>query len=549
MSKAYYNAIQESMKPIPQNKPENELQVRNNAGGFTFKVSPQARLERFLILGTDGGTYYVSEQDLTKQNMDWLIQNVTLAGDGGLSILETVVEVSESGRAYRNSPAIFVLAILFKYAPPILKAHLIEALPKVCRTATHLFEFANYISMMKAWGRAKRAAVASWYEDKTADEIAYQAVKYRQRNGWTHQGVFRMSHPILGQNNDKQRVGNFIVGKPMSANLDGGGDIIDAFLELQAAKTVTQVLEILEEYRGVPWEAIPTQFLKEPEVWKKLFHNGQLNGQALVRNVTRMARIGAFNDMIFAREYANKLVDPAMIARTRLHPINFLNAYIVYSDGQVQRPKFGSLSWYGHGRKKDWTTTGIVLDALNTGFYEAFKYVQPSEKRTMLALDVSGSMTQFSMGLDLTCAQMAGAMAMSIARSEPYYDIMGFATQFRALNISPSMSLKQVGDEMFSHTMGGTDVAQPMLWAASNKREVDTFVVLTDNETWAGNVHPHVALQQYREKMGIDAKLVVAAFASTGFTIADPRDRGMLDIVGSDASVPRLISEFSQGRI
>ena len=41
--------------------------------------------------------------------------------------------------------------------------------------------------------------------------------------------------------------------------------------------------------------------------------------------------------------------------------------------------------------------------------------------------------------------------------------------------------------------------------AAAYGREFDTFVVLTDNETWAGRVHPHQAMQQYREKAGIDA--------------------------------------------
>ena len=34
--------------------------------------------------------------------------------------------------------------------------------------------------------------------------------------------------------------------------------------------------------------------------------------------------------------------------------------------------------------------------------------------------------------------------------------------------------------------MGGTDCAQPMLYAKRKKLAVDVFIVYTDNETWAG---------------------------------------------------------------
>ena len=55
-------------------------------------------------------------------------------------------------------------------------------------------------------------------------------------------------------------------------------------------------------------------------------------------------------------------------------------------------------------------------------------------------------------------------------------------------------------------------------------------MVLTDNETWAGNVHPAEALRQYRGRSGIPAKLVVVAMVSNGFSIADPNDGGMPDL-------------------
>ena len=91
---------------------------------------------------------------------------------------------------------------------------------------------------------------------------------------------------------------------------------------------------------------------------------------------------------------------------------------------------------------------------------------------------------------------------------------------------------------------GGTDCALPMLHALERGIPVDVFVVYTDSETWAGDVHPVEALRRYRERTGIAAKLVVVGMTSNGFSIADPKDGGMLDVVGFDSAAPGVIADF-----
>ncbi len=86
-----------------------------------------------------------------------------------------------------------------------------------------------------------------------------------------------------------------------------------------------------------------------------------------------------------------------------------------------------------------------------------------------------------------------------------------------------------------------------MVTARKKRWKIDTFVIITDNETWTGEIHPHQALVEYRQKMGIDAKLVVLAVTPTRFSIADPADAGMLDIAGFSNDVPTLVTEFSRG--
>lgn len=523
--------------PVPQTEKADEIQVANSAGGYSYQVKQLDKLLRLLILGTEGGTYYIGEADLTKSNLENLKLMVANVPE---LVVDTTVDVSVNGRSYKNNVAVFVMAYVMTYGSDEAKSYARVRVNQVVRTSTHLFTFNKYLKLLASGssvGTSRVRAIASWYENKTTDEIAYQAVKYRQREGWTHRDSFRVGHP----KGIDPALGNWILDKPVDGTLP---NVVRAFNFIQQANTIGDVLNVLGDYPVLPWEAIPTQFLKSPELWKKLFYNGQLNGQALVRNITRLARIGAFNDVVFARDYANKLTDAEMIRKTRLHPINFLNATVVHQEGQIDRG-FG-----GGYRKKDWNPSPIIVDALNVGYHLAFANVEPSNKRTLLAVDVSGSMSyNNALGLDLSAAQVSGAMAAAIAKVEPHYEIMGFATEFRNLGITANMDLRTIMGKVQNVNFGGTDCSLPMTWAQRYNREFDTFIVLTDSETYAGRSHPHVALKNYRQATGIDAKLIVVAACANDFTIADPNDRGMLDVCGADSNLPKLITEFSKGQI
>ena len=88
-----------------------------------------------------------------------------------------------------------------------------------------------------------------------------------------------------------------------------------------------------------------------------------------------------------------------------------------------------------------------------------------------------------------------------------------------------------------------------MVHALEKKLEVDVFIVYTDSDTWAGRVHPVEALKNYNKQMNRVAKLIVLGMESNGFTIADPQDPNMMDVVGFDTNVPEIISEFAKGSL
>jgi 60 kDa SS-A/Ro ribonucleoprotein len=536
----YAAAQKQERNATPQTKrtPGRTDEVKNNAGGFVFKVDDKSRLERFLILGTDKGTYYVNEPKLTAQNVKVVTD---LIQKDERMVVDTTVDVSSSGRALKNSPAIFTMAKVMTEGKD--KAYARAAVQKVARTSTHLYEYGEYIQALGGWGRSKRGSVADWYENKDASDLAYQAVKYRQRNGWTHRDLFRLSHP----KGVDQYVGNFILGKESDAIATfDGPDYIEGFKALQNSGSVSEVLDVMDRFPFMMWEAIPTQFLKDPKIWKTLFYQGSLRGQALVRSVTRLARIGAFDDMVFTADYAARLADEEMIRKTRLHPFNFLNAAVVHEEGQIDRDRSGMWNLV---RKKDWKTNGKIVDALNDGFHLAFKSVQPANKRTLVATDVSGSMSQAAIGLDLSCAQVSAAVAMTVARSEPYSDIVGFSSSIVDLGITAKSSFADAMRKVSNRNFGGTDAAAAIVYAEKNKIEVEHFIVITDNETWSGSIKPSQALHRYKNKMGVDARLSVLGVASTDFTIADPARNDMMDFCGFDSNAPKALADFGGHRI
>jgi 60 kDa SS-A/Ro ribonucleoprotein len=143
----------------------------------------------------------------------------------------------------------------------------------------------------------------------------------------------------------------------------------------------------------------------------------------------------------------------------------------------------------------------------------------------------------------------AAAMAMLALRTETNAQILGFSHQLVPIPVTASDQLDTVLNKISRIPMGGTDCALPMNHAIEQRLKVDTFVVYTDNETYSPRGSPADALRRYRQIMGIDAKLIVVGMTSTNFSIADPTDAGMLDLVGFDTNAPTIMSEFIAGKL
>ena len=524
-----------NIRITPQHQKATAKQVANSAGGYVFALDDVARLRRFLILGVDGGTYYTSAQGLAVDNVKVLER---LASEDPRTLVDTIVQVSTSGAAPRQNPALFALA--YATSVPQSRDAALGALPQVARTGSHLFTFARYVEQFRGWGRGLRRAVGSWYTGRDADSLAYQAVKYRQREGWSHRDLLRLAHPRTDDASLRATF-DWITHAGLGETTPA---LIEGFIKAQQATDAAAWARIVRDY-CLTWEMLPAAALTQPVVWEALLDVG-VPMTALMRQLPRLTRLGLL-PAIGGRtqEVCAQLTDARRLRAARVHPISVLVAQRTYASGTSYRGT------------TEWTPTTKVTDALDAAFYAAFGAVEPSGRRTMLALDVSGSMDWSVSGMGITAREASAALALVQLATEPEAVAYGFSDAGTAsswrnpaltpLDISPRRRLDDALAVVDAIPMGGTDCALPMLYAIKQKLEVETFVVYTDNETWAGKVHPYQALQRYRERSGIDARLIVVGMTSTGFSIADPDDPGMLDVVGFDAAVPNLISEFARG--
>lgn len=551
-----YNGLigKKQIPPIPQTQPARADQIPNNAGGYAFAIDKWDLLMRFLIIGTEAGTYYVTARDLTDMNMDNV--KACLAEDGK-RVVELARLVSVTGRGIKNDTSILVLAAALAYGDLPTRQSVKFAIRDVCRTGTHILHFAAYADKLRGWGRSLRSTIKLWYESRCSgaqvDSLAFQMVKYQQRDGWSHKDLIRKAHP---GSNDPQCAALFdwalhgakiVKDEVHTSRLEVTATwpalpypaIVQTFERAKTAEAA-DLVEMISEH-NLSFEMVPSQMRTDPAVAKALALKMPLT--ALIRNLGNLSRPLAPNPAFPLRapsllspgeEVYHRVIkllhDREALKKARIHPISILIALRTYASGRGVRGQ------------NMWAPVPQIIDALNDAFFLAFDAVEPIGKKIALAVDSSGSMDSPVVGApNLTAAQASAAMALVTARTEPLYQLFAFDTQVYNWAISAG---SRITDAMAIPGGGGTDVSAPIVGLRKAGFSVDSIVIYTDDETWAGGVHPYVAMEDYRRAVNKDAKLIIVATAANNLSVAAPDDPLSMTICGFDPSVPEVIRAF-----
>ena len=235
-----------------------------------------------------------------------------------------------------------------------------------------LFQFATFAEQFRGWGRGLRNAIGNWYEQSDADRLAYQLVKYRQRDGWTHRDLLRLAHP-KGASAVHSALYDWVTQESASEILP---DIVEAFLTAQHAESAEEVAGLVRDF-NLPREALPTEYLSAPVVWEALLEN--MPATALIRNLGNMTRIGLVTPTSTAtKTVLAKLEQGDWLRKSRVHPLSVLVALKTYESGG------------GYRSSNTWAPVASIVDALDGAFYAAFGNVESTGKRFLMGLDVSG---------------------------------------------------------------------------------------------------------------------------------------------------------------
>lgn len=543
--------MEHGQRETAQTDQADPRQHQNEAGGYVFDVGIWAQLRRWLILGSEGGDYYAGEKQRTVENVKVL--DHCLAENGARTVA-LIVEVSTGGLAPSNEQALFALARAIAAGDKATRFAAGQALPQVARTGTHLFSFAKYAQTQRGWGVNLRKAVAGWYESKAPDKLAYQLVKYRQREGVTHRDLLRLSHPkpptpgharlygFASGNTAHEARADDSKGRPTRAAYPwtpSGMDeaVVVGFIAAQATENPAETAKLIREYR-LPREAVKPEHLNDQDVWRALLDVGMPLG-AMTRNLATMTRNGVLTGEYLAT-VTDAITNPEIVQASRLHPMALLVAMRTYASGTSFR-----------GRGDGWNPIPDVVDALDEAFYLAFNNVVPTGKRTLLAIDVSGSMQYEGIsGMPIRATEAACAMALVTLHAEKDVTVVGFDT---SVHVNLGLSRRQRLDDAVARMPGGggTDCSLPYRYAMQHHNGIpyDAVILYTDNETWAGGVHPHQLAEQWRNTGAPYGRSVFVAMTATRHSLAKPEDQLSMNVVGFDTTAPSMISAFVSGQL
>ncbi|MBD2356307.1 TROVE domain-containing protein [Tolypothrix sp. FACHB-123] len=532
-----YNFFTKKKTNTPQTQPipgrEAEM-IQGRSGGYMFDAGIWKMLRRCLLIGTAKSTYYAGKQQLTEDFVAVIKQAV--AENPG-RVAEEILYASD-GRAINNSAPILALVLLSMGETPEAKKAFGEIFGQVVRTGSHFYEWLNYTKSLRGFGKVVREAGKTWLSRDDIKGLAYQLLKYQQRQGFSHRDALRLFHVKPPTENHRQLYKWVVKGwEDLPADIPSEA-LAQIWWYEWLKRNPSETHTAIAQGRLTHEMAAPVGKMDQ-QAWQLLFQEMPIG--AMLRNLGSLTELGVLR----ADESANILrVESVLnkqehLRKGRIHPIDVLKALKTYQSG-------GKL-----GRsQKTWEPVPRIVDILEKALELSFDVVQPTGKVFMHAVDVSGSMSWGVVdSVGLSCCEIATTMALVTAKAEKNYMIRGFATEFRELGITAKDTFSSAIKKASNQNFGGTDASVAYDWMIQNKFKADVICFWTDNESWAGYKHPSQALAQYREKVNPNAKAVYVTLAPYNITLVDPKDPLSWDLAGFDPGTPRIIQMLATGEV
>ena len=516
----------------------NQNMAKNLAGGTSFKQDKFVSLRKWLLIGSMSNFFYATKEEMTEGNIQVLNECIE---ENPQKVGEEVFYASKMGVSVHTPIlALVPLSMGNETSKKIFK----DIFPQVIRTASHLYEFMEYVKKFRGFGNIIQKTVQRWLDHKSYNDLEYQFLKYQNRYNWKHRDVLRKVKPKT-YDPDKNSLYAWVVGKSkeISPNLQK----ISVYENLKKGDLPTEEICSSIITHNLTHEMIPSNIQRDEKVWEALFLTMPMH--ATIRNIITLNRYRVFDNPKNI-EILEERLSSDNLKKSYVHPIELVKAYVVCVD--PSRSVSSKSKEQGLG---DYKVPEKVISILEKAIYDSFEFIEPVGCSFYHALDVSGSMLSRVNNDMLFLLEIEGIFALSTIKKEKNYFVGGFSDNFIPLSkFTADMNFKEIlcnkyrPGSVWPPRMSATDASKAYEYAIKNKIFADVFVFWTDSENWVNDNQPHEWLRKYRHMINPNAKAIYITLAPyhDRTTLSDPSDPLSYDIVGYTSETPKIIQMIAK---
>ncbi|HEV2599028.1 RNA-binding protein [Sphingopyxis sp.] len=480
----------------------------NDAGGAAYAYGPEAKLAQLAATGTLSDGFYSGAD---AQLADVLAAAQAVSPD---FVAKAAIYARKAG-AMKDMPAL--LAAYLTVADPDLA---VRVFGRVIDNGRML---RNFVQIMRSGqvgrrslGSRPKRLVREWLEQASIPQLMAAATGKDPSLA----DIVRMVHPAPASAERRAFYG-WLIGKPYDV----------AALPAEIAAFEAWKRDPKGALPPVPFEWL-TAFPLTAENWAEL--SGRIGWQALRMNLNTLARNGAFDVKGVTDTVAARLSDADTIARVRPAPYQLMVAM-----GQV-------------GEAVPLRVQAALEEALEL----SLATVPVLAGKVVVCPDVSGSMSWAATGYRkgatsaVRCIDIAALVAAAVLRTNRQARVMPFDVDVVDMALDPKARVAVNAARLAAIGGGGTNVSAPLARLNRERAEVDTVVIVSDNESWIDpSRHGATATMNEWKKLKArnpGAKLICIDIQPYGTTQARDR-KDIMNVGGFTDAVFDAMARFASG--
>ena len=480
-----------------------------------YALSPKHQLAQYAATGCLNTTFYASADEQ-------LAKVLELCADIDAEfIAKTAVFCRERG-FMKDMPAL-LCAVLSVKDRELLNV----VFPRVIDNAKMLRNFVQIVRSgavgRKSLGTAPKRLVREWLDAR--DPAALFKANVGQDPSLTD--IVKMVHP-KPKDAAREALFGYFIGREY------------------AADALPEVVRNFEAFKkGEPGQKgdvpdVPFQMLTALELgtagWTAIARRAPW--QMTRMNLNTFARHGVFGQPGMPELIAERLRDPAKVAKARVFPYQLMVAYTM-ANANADIPK-------------------EVCDALQDAMEIAIANVPAIEGRVYVCPDVSGSMsspvTGYRKGATTTvrCIDIAALVAAAVLRKNPRAEVLPFEHNVVKVDLNARDSVMTNAARLASVGGGGTNCSAPLELLNRRKAKGDLVIFVSDYESWvdAGGGRGTATMREWNafKQRNPNARLACIDVQPYRTVQAVERD-DILNVGGFSDQVFDVISEFARGQL